>query len=92
LPIFSFPDDAAWNEERRAVEFGVEVGEYQGRVFVSRAVFQALIPAPTPETCLGAYHLEREQFERAAERKIERRALSPDANIELTLSDLRETR
>jgi len=89
LPIFSFPDDAAWNEERRAVEFGIEVGEYKGRVFVSRTVFQALIPAPTPETCLGAYHLEREQFERAAERKIERRALSPDANIDLTLSDLR---
>ena len=26
----SFPEDARWNAERQAVEFGVEIGEYQG--------------------------------------------------------------
>lgn len=89
MPIFTFPDDAVWNDERRAVEFGVEVGEYQGRVFVPRTVFQALIPAPTPEACVTAYYTERERFERATEAKIARRELTPDANVELSLKDLR---
>ena len=26
--FFTFPDDARWNAERQAVEFGVEIGEY----------------------------------------------------------------
>ena len=89
MSIFTFPDDIAWNEERRAVEFGIEVGEYRGRVFVPRAVFQALIPAPTPEACVEAYHLDRTRFERAAEAKIIRRELTEDAHILLTLKDLR---
>jgi hypothetical protein len=28
--FFSFPEDARWNEDRNAVEFGVEIGEYAG--------------------------------------------------------------
>ncbi len=88
MPIFTFPDDAAWLDERRGIEFGVEIGEYQGRVFVPRTVFQALISAPDGETCLAAYHLERTRFERAVERKIARRELTPDGNLELTLRDL----
>ncbi len=90
MPIFSFPDDAAWNEDRRAVEFGVEVGEYRGRVYVPRTVFQGLIPAPSPEACVEAYHLERQRFERAVERKIARRQLAEDGNVELTARDLRD--
>ncbi|HWK45112.1 MAG TPA: DUF1488 family protein [Stellaceae bacterium] len=91
MPVFTFPDDAIWNEERRAVEFGVEVGEYQGRVFVPRAVFQALlVGSPTPEASIAAFHLERSRFERAAEAKIKRRQLTPDGNLELGLGDLRE--
>src|SRR5580700_5362107 len=27
--FFSFPEDARWNVERNAVEFGVEIGEYE---------------------------------------------------------------
>jgi hypothetical protein len=88
LPIFAFPDDAEWNADRRAVEFGVELGEYRGRVYVPRAVFQGLIPAPTPEACVEAYHLDRTRFERAAELKIARRALTDDGNVELSLRDL----
>jgi hypothetical protein len=26
--FFTFPEDARWNAERQAVEFGVEIGEY----------------------------------------------------------------
>jgi len=89
VPVFAFPDDATWNDERRAVEFGVELGEYRGRVYVPRAVFQGLIPAPTPEACVEAFHLDRMRFERAAERKIARRELTGDGNVELTLRDLR---
>jgi hypothetical protein len=90
MPIFTFPDDASWNEEARAVEFGIEVGEYQGRVFVPRAVFQALLPqAPLPERCLEAYHMDRARFERAAEQKIRARALRSDGNLELSIADLK---
>ena len=30
--FFSFPEDARWNAEREAVEFGVGIGEYEGVV------------------------------------------------------------
>ena len=92
MPIFTFPDDASWNEEARAVEFGIEIGEYKGRVSVKRQVFQALLPdAPLPERCLEAYHLDRTRFERAAEGKVMRRQLTEDGNVELTFKDLRDT-
>ncbi|HVJ55122.1 MAG TPA: DUF1488 family protein [Aliidongia sp.] len=91
MPIFSFPDDAVWNDELRAVEFSVELGDYRGRVRVARAVFQALLSTgPTPELCVEAFHLDRARFERAAERKIALRQLSADGNLDLTLKDLKE--
>jgi len=89
MNLFSFPDDAHWNEAVRAVEFGVAVGEYNGAVRVSRQVFQRLLDhAVTPQACLEAYHLCRSEFERAAEMKLRRRALTDDGNVELTLRDL----
>jgi hypothetical protein len=36
----AFPEDARWNAERQAVEFGVEIGEYRGMVRFPRRVFQ----------------------------------------------------
>ena len=30
--FFSFPEDARWNADLQAVEFGVGVGEYEGVV------------------------------------------------------------
>jgi hypothetical protein len=39
--FFTFPDDARWNAERQAVEFGVEIGEYHRVVRVPRRVFHA---------------------------------------------------
>ena len=51
--FFSFPEDARWNAERQAVEFGVEIGEYRGVVRVPRHVFQRLLSErPTPEKCV----------------------------------------
>ena len=42
--FFTFPEDARWNADRQAVEFGVEIGEYRGVVRVPRRVFQGLLP------------------------------------------------
>jgi len=89
--FFTFPEDARWNPDRSAIEFGVEIGEYRGVVRVDRRVFQHLLSeTPTPERCVEAYHLYRTRFELAAERKVRRRQLSDDANVEITARDLRE--
>ena len=46
--FFTFPENAHWNAERQAVEFGVEIGEYRGVVRVPRRVFQRLLPERPP--------------------------------------------
>jgi len=85
--FFTFPEDARWNTEQQAVEFGVEIGEYRGIVRVHRRVFQRLLPErPTPEK---AYYLQRTRFESLAERKLRRRQLTQDGNVEISGRDLR---
>ena len=89
--FFTFPEDARWNAERQAVEFGVEIGEYRGLVRVPRRVFQRLLPErPTPERCVEAYHLQRTRFERIVERKLRQRQLTEDSNVEISGRDLRD--
>jgi hypothetical protein len=67
------------------------LGEYQGTVRVARRAFQRLLDqAPTPQRCLEAFHLQRTRFELAVERKLRRRQLTEDGNIEITGRDLRE--
>jgi hypothetical protein len=67
------------------VEFGVEIGEYEGVVRVPRRVFQRLLPErPTPERCAEAYYLQRTRFESIAERKLRRRELTEDGNVEIS--------
>jgi hypothetical protein len=89
--FFRFPPDARWSPERAVVEFGIGVGEYEGVVRISRRVFQILLPeALTPERCLEAYHLHRTRLELIAERKVRRRQLTEDGNVEITGRDLRE--
>ena len=91
--VFTFPENARWGAVGQAVEFGVEIGEYQGVVRVPRRVFQRLLPeSPTPERCLEAYYLQRARFETIAERKLRRRQLTDDGNVEITGRDLREKR
>ena len=89
--FFRFPPDARWNPDRNTVEFGIGVGEYEGVVRVSRRVFQILLlETLTPERCLEAYHLHRTRLELIAERKVRRRQLTDDGNVEITGRDLRE--
>ena len=91
MVFFTFPEDARWNADRREVEFGVEVGEYQGVVRVPRRVFQHLLAeTPSPERCVEAYHLHRTRLELIVERKIRRRQLTEDGNVEIRGRDLRE--
>ena len=88
--FFTFPADARWNAEQQAVEFGIAIGEYEGVVRLPQRVFQRLLrERPTPERCLEVYHLQRTRFERIAERKLRRRQLTEDGNIEITGRDLR---
>jgi hypothetical protein len=88
--FFAFPEDAHWNAERQAVEFGVEIGEYSGVVRVPRRVFQRLLQErPTPERCVEAFFLQRTRFESTAERKLRRRQLTEDGNVVISGRDLR---
>ena len=89
--FFRFPPDARWNSERAVVEFGIGVGEYDGVVRVPRRVFQWLLEqTPTPERCIEAYHLYRTRLELIAERKVRRRQLTDDGNVEISGRDLRQ--
>src|SRR5262244_2906088 len=89
--FFSFPPNARWSGETGAVEFGIGVGEYAGTVRVRRQVFQAMLDqSPTPERCLEAYYLYRTRLELIAERKVRRRQLTDDVNLEITGRDFRE--
>ncbi len=89
--FFTFPEDARWDAGQQAVLFGVEIGEYSGVVRVPRRVFQRLLPErPTPQRCLEVYYLRRTSFERIAERKLRRRQLTEDGNVEITSRDLRQ--
>jgi hypothetical protein len=84
--FFTFPEDARWNADRQAVEFAVEIGEYSGVVRVPRRVFQRLLPErPTPE--LSSFN---ERGSRSiAERKLRRRQLAEDGNVQIGGRDLR---
>jgi len=59
------------------------------------ACFPARLPillseAPTPERCVEGYYIHRTRFELIAERKVRRRQLTDDGNVEITGRDLRE--
>jgi hypothetical protein len=91
MVFFTFPEDARWYPGRMVVEFGVEIGEYRGVVRIPRRVFQHLLgQAPSPERCVETYHLHRTRLELIVERKIRRRQLTDDGNVEITGRDLRE--
>jgi len=74
--FFTFPENVRWDPERQAVEFGVEIGEYQGVVRVPRRVFQPARRVAFPEKCVEAYYLRRTRFENIAERKLRLRQLT----------------
>jgi hypothetical protein len=89
--FFAFPEDARWNPDRDAVEFSVILEPYEGTVRIARRVFQRLLDqSPTPERCIEAFYLQRTRFELIVERKLRRRQLTDDGNVEITGRDLRE--
>ena len=91
MVFFTFPEDARWNPDREVVEFSVILDPYEGTVRVPRRVFQGLLDqSPTPERCIEAFHLQRTRFELIVERKLRRRQLSDDGNVDITGRDLRE--
>jgi hypothetical protein len=64
--------------------------EHHGVVRVPRRVFQRLLPERlTPERCVEAYYLQRTRFESIAQRKLRRRQLTEDGNVEISGRDLR---
>src|SRR5499427_5810735 len=85
----TFPENTHWNADRQAAELGVEIGEHRGVVGAPRRVFQRLLSErPTPERCVEAYYLQRTRFESIAERKLRRRQLTEDGNVEISGRDL----
>ena len=59
-------------------------------VRVPRRVFQRLLPErPTPERWVEVYYLQRTRFESIAARKLRRRQLTEDGNLEISGRDLR---
>ena len=91
MVFFTFPEDARWNPDQDAVEFSVILDPYEGTVRIGRRVFQRLLDrSRTPERCMEAFHLQRTRFELIVERKIRRRQLTDDGNVEITGRDLRE--
>lgn len=89
IELFSFFNDARWNEMGGSVEFGVAIGEYRGVVRVPRRTFQRLLAGPvTPKSCLEAFYFNRFAFERAAETKLRTHQLTDDGNVELNARDL----
>ena len=88
--FFEFPEDARWNDERDCVEFSVILRPYEGTARIARRVFQGLLDQrPTPERCIEAFHLQRTRFEMIVERKLRRRQLTDDGNVEISGRDLR---
>jgi hypothetical protein len=60
-------------------------------VGIARRVFQGLLDQrPTPERCIGAFHLQRTRFEMIVERKLRRRQLTEIGDVEITGRDLRD--
>jgi hypothetical protein len=91
MPFFEFPEDARWNADRGAVEFSVILRPYEGTMRIGRRVFQRLLDqSPTPERCVEAFYLQRNRFVLIVERKIRRRQLTDDGNVEITGRDVRE--
>lgn len=89
--FFQFPEDARWDAAKEAVEFSVVLGPYEGTVRVPKRSFQGLLDqSPTPQGCLEAFHLQRTRFEMIVERKLRRRQLTEDGNLEITGRDIRE--
>jgi hypothetical protein len=59
--FFTFPENAHWNAEREAVEFGLEIGEYRG---VSELDGRCCTRAPVREACQTLLTVDLSAIER----------------------------
>jgi hypothetical protein len=79
IVFFTFSEDARWNPDRNAVEFGVEIANIEASCACFRSYFQRLPRLNAAE----AYHLYRTRLELIAERQDRRRQLTDDGNVEI---------
>ena len=90
VAMFStFPEDARWNAEQQAVEFGVEIGEYRGRGPSGAAHSSSAHCRSGHPRAARRRLLQRTRFESIADRKLARRQLIEDRNEEISGRDLR---
>jgi hypothetical protein len=91
FPYGYSPEDARWNAERQAVEFGVEISEDRGVVRVPRRVFQRLLPErPTPERCIEPPTYKGPGSRASASGSCAGAQLTQAGNVEISGRDLRE--
>jgi len=77
------PNGRRWSSGSRSANTAAPSG--------CRRVFLGLLSErPTPERCVEAYYLQRARFESIAERKLRRRQLTEDGNVEISGRDVRE--
>ena len=82
--FFTFPEDARWNADRRVQRRPWRV---PGIVRVP-AAFRRHRRSPTPERCMESY-TSSGQVRDIVERKLRKRQLTDDGNVEITGRDLR---
>jgi hypothetical protein len=83
------PEDARWNAERAGDGVRGRDRRVPRRGPGPAALFQRLVPErPTPERCVEAFYLQRTRFESTAERKLRRRQLTEEGNVEISGRDL----
>jgi hypothetical protein len=89
---FTFPEDAPagmpsgrrWSSGSRSASTATWAGSHG-------ACSNACSPSgPPPSGCIEAYFLQRTRFESIAERKLRRRQLTKDGNVEISGRDLGE--
>ena len=88
---FTFPEDARWNPERRPWSSGsrsTSTAAWSGCAAAGDP--RATAGAAHPEPCVEANYLQRTRFECIAKRKLRRRQLTEDGNVEISGRDLRE--
>ena len=66
--FFTFPQDAHWNAEQQAVEFGVEIGEYRGVVRVPRRCSSGYYRSDLPLSAVSRRTISSEPASRASPR------------------------
>jgi hypothetical protein len=89
LPLFS--SGRPLECRAQAIEFGGRDRRVSRRCEGPAARVSTPLPGtPHPLPCVEAYYLQQTRFESIAERKLRRRQLTEDGNVEITGRDLRE--